>query len=68
MSEKVLITTTESIAGYQTVETFGEVFGLTTRSRNVISSFGQSVKTLVVAKSKGTPNYRILRVTKRLTV
>lgn len=53
MSEKVLITTTESIAGYHTVETFGEVFGLTTRSRNVVSSFGQSIKTLVGGEIKG---------------
>ena len=40
MSEKVLVTTTEAIAGYHVVETMGEVFGLTTRSRNVVSSFG----------------------------
>ena len=53
MSEKVLVTTTEAIAGYHVVETMGEVFGLTTRSRNVLSSFGQSMKAIVGGEIKG---------------
>ncbi|HJA24417.1 MAG TPA: heavy metal-binding domain-containing protein [Weissella thailandensis] len=53
MSEKVLVTTTEAIAGYHVVETMGEVFGLTTRSRNVVSSFGQSMKAIVGGEIKG---------------
>lgn len=53
MSEKVLVVTTETIAGYHVVETMGEVFGLTTRSRNVVSSVGQSLKTIVGGEIKG---------------
>jgi len=53
MSEKVLVTTTEAIAGCHVVETMGGVFGLTTRSRNVVSSFGQSMKAIVGGEIKG---------------
>ena len=53
MSEKVLVVTTETIAGYHVVATMGEVFGLTTRSRNVVSSVGQSLKTIVGGEIKG---------------
>ena len=31
----MLITTTNDLPGYEVVEVFGEVFGLTVRSRNV---------------------------------
>lgn len=45
--DKVLITTTENVPGYKVTDVYGEVFGITTRSRNMLSSFGQSVKTIV---------------------
>ncbi|WEA53908.1 heavy metal-binding domain-containing protein [Weissella paramesenteroides] len=51
--KKVLVVTTEAIAGYHVVETMGEVFGLTTRSRNVVSSVGQSLKTIVGGEIRG---------------
>lgn len=37
----MLILTTNDAPGYRVVEVYGEVFGLTTRSRNVFSSTGQ---------------------------
>lgn len=49
----ILITTTENVAGYRITKTHGEVFGLTTRSRNVFSSMGQSFKTIVGGEIKG---------------
>jgi len=36
----MLIATTNEIAGHETEEVYGEVFGLTVRSRNVFSQFG----------------------------
>lgn len=50
---KILIVTSENISGYKITQTFGEVFGLTTRSKNVVSDFGQSVKSLVGGEIKG---------------
>lgn len=48
MAEKsVLISTTENIPGHKITKIFGEVFGITTRSRNMFSTFGQSMKTIV---------------------
>lgn len=49
----ILVVTTENIAGYKVTETFGEVFGLTSRSRNAVSSFGQGLKSLVGGEIKG---------------
>ncbi|MGN1293786.1 heavy metal-binding domain-containing protein [Weissella soli] len=51
--QEILITTTENVAGYHVTETYGEVFGLTTRSRNVFSTIGQSFKTIVGGEIKG---------------
>ncbi|MDR1606265.1 MAG: heavy metal-binding domain-containing protein [Streptococcaceae bacterium] len=42
-----LTVTTEHIPGYKVVEVYGEVFGVTTRSRNVASNFLGSLKTIV---------------------
>lgn len=52
MSE-ILITTTENVAGYRVTKTHGEVFGLTTRSRNMFSTMGQSFKTIIGGEIKG---------------
>lgn len=43
----MIVSTTESIAGFKTTKTIGEVFGLTTRSRNVVRTIGASLKTIV---------------------
>ncbi|KRN75820.1 hypothetical protein IV73_GL000319 [Weissella kandleri] len=50
---EIKIVTTENVAGYSVTETLGEVFGLTTRSRNIFSSIGQGLKTIVGGEIKG---------------
>jgi uncharacterized protein YbjQ (UPF0145 family) len=49
----VLITTTNEIPGYSIDEVYGEVFGLTVRSRNLGSQFGAGLKSLVGGELKG---------------
>lgn len=46
-SKDVLVVTTENITGYKITKVYGEVFGITTRSRNMFSTFGQGMKTIV---------------------
>lgn len=41
------------VPGYQITEVYGEVFGLTIRSRNAASSFGASMKTIIGGELKG---------------
>ena len=49
----MLIATTNEIAGHETEEVYGEVFGLTVRSRNVFSQFGAGLKSMVGGELKG---------------
>ncbi len=42
----MLIVTTNEVAGYEIQEVFGEVFGLTVRSRHIGSQIGASVKSV----------------------
>jgi uncharacterized protein YbjQ (UPF0145 family) len=49
----VLISTTNDVPGYDVEEVFGEVFGLTVRSRNVGSQFGAWLKSLRGGELKG---------------
>src|SRR5436305_15282646 len=49
----MLIATTNEVAGHETEEVFGEVFGLTVRSRNVGSQFGAGLKSIVGGELKG---------------
>ncbi|MDQ8042957.1 MAG: YbjQ family protein [Solirubrobacteraceae bacterium] len=49
----MIIVTTNDLPGYSIDEVFGEVFGLTVRSRNVGSTFGASMKSLVGGELKG---------------
>jgi uncharacterized protein YbjQ (UPF0145 family) len=49
----VLITTTNDLPGYEVVEVFGEVFGLTVRSRNIGSQFGAGLKSMFGGELKG---------------
>jgi uncharacterized protein YbjQ (UPF0145 family) len=49
----MLISTMNDLPGYEIEEVFGEVFGLTVRSRNVGSQVGASLKSLVGGELKG---------------
>ena len=49
----MLIATTNEIAGHEIDEVYGEVFGLTVRSRNIGSQIGASFKSLVGGELKG---------------
>jgi len=43
----MLVSTTERVAGYEVVETLGEVFGITVRSRGLLGNIGAGLKSLV---------------------
>lgn len=45
-NDEILITTTENIPGKE-YEVIGEVFGLTTQSKNMIKDFGAGLKSMV---------------------
>lgn len=47
MDNGILAVTTNDVPGYEVVEVYGEVFGVMTRSRNVVSNFGASLKSIV---------------------
>ena len=49
----MIITTMNDIPGYQVDEVFGEVFGLTVRSRNIGSQFGAGLKSILGGELKG---------------
>jgi uncharacterized protein YbjQ (UPF0145 family) len=49
----MIISTMNDVPGYNIEEVFGEVFGLTVRSRNVGSQLGASLKSLVGGELKG---------------
>ncbi len=49
----MLIATTNEIAGHEIEEVFGEVFGLTVRSRNIGSQFGAGLKSIFGGELKG---------------
>jgi uncharacterized protein YbjQ (UPF0145 family) len=49
----MLIVTTNDIPGYRVDEVFGEVFGLTVRSRNAFSQMGAGLKSLVGGELRG---------------
>ncbi len=48
-----LITTTNEVSGHRVDEVFGEVFGLTVRSRHVGSQMGAAFKSLAGGELKG---------------
>lgn len=52
-NKAVLVVTTESIADYRVTKTLGEVFGQTTRSRNIFSNIGQQLKSIIGGEIKG---------------
>jgi uncharacterized protein YbjQ (UPF0145 family) len=49
----MVITTMNDIPGYEIEEVFGEVFGLTVRSRNLGSQLGASFKSILGGELKG---------------
>jgi uncharacterized protein YbjQ (UPF0145 family) len=49
----MLIATTNDLPGYDVEEVFGEVFGLTVRSRNVGSQIGAGLKSIIGGELKG---------------
>jgi uncharacterized protein YbjQ (UPF0145 family) len=49
----MIITTMNDIPGYEIDEVFGEVFGLTVRSRNVGSQIGAGFKSILGGELKG---------------
>ena len=49
----MIITTMNDIPGYAIDEVYGEVFGLTVRSRNIGSQFGASLKSILGGELKG---------------
>ena len=49
----MLITTANDIPGYEIEEVYGEVFGLTVRSRNIGSQIGAGLKSIVGGELKG---------------
>ena len=52
MSE-LIVTTMNDLPGYRVTEVYGEVFGLTVRSRHLGSDIGASLKGLVGGEIKG---------------
>ena len=53
MNDQVIVATTNDLPGYEIIETYGEVFGLIVRSRNVFSNFGASLRTVFGGEVKG---------------
>ncbi|MFT4246048.1 MAG: YbjQ family protein [Micrococcaceae bacterium] len=49
----MLISTTNDLPGWEIKYVCGEVFGLTARSRNVVSQFGAQLKALVGGEMQG---------------
>ncbi|MCD0446569.1 YbjQ family protein [Glycomyces sp. A-F 0318] len=48
-----VVTTTENVPGYEVLDTHGEVFGLTVRSRNLASDIGAGFKSILGGELKG---------------
>jgi len=53
MIGRMLIATTNDLPGYVVEEVFGEVFGLTVRSRNIGSQLGAGLKSILGGELKG---------------
>ncbi|MGH2977059.1 MAG: YbjQ family protein [Gaiellaceae bacterium] len=49
----MIVTTMNDIPGYEVEEVFGEVMGLTVRSRNIGSQFGAGLKSILGGELKG---------------
>jgi uncharacterized protein YbjQ (UPF0145 family) len=51
-AKDILVVTTENVVGKEVDQVLGEVFGLTTRSKNVVADIGASLKTIVGGEIK----------------
>jgi uncharacterized protein YbjQ (UPF0145 family) len=51
--DEVLVVTTNDIPGYKVIETYGEVFGLIVRSRNLFNNIGAGFRTVFGGEVKG---------------
>jgi uncharacterized protein YbjQ (UPF0145 family) len=51
--ETMIVTTMNDIPGYEVDEVFGEVMGLTVRSRNIGSQIGAGLKSILGGELKG---------------
>jgi uncharacterized protein YbjQ (UPF0145 family) len=49
----MLVTTTNELPGYEIEEVYGEVFGLTVRSRNLGSQIGAGLKSIMGGELRG---------------
>jgi uncharacterized protein YbjQ (UPF0145 family) len=49
----IVVTTMNDLPGYRVTEVYGEIFGLTVRSRHIGSDIGASLKGLVGGEVKG---------------
>ena len=47
MDDKILVVTMNDIPGYKVVEVYGEVFAVLVRSRNMFSTIGAGLKSIV---------------------
>jgi uncharacterized protein YbjQ (UPF0145 family) len=52
-TQQVIVTTMNDIPGYDVDEVYGEVMGLTVRSRNIGSQFGAGLKSIFGGELKG---------------
>lgn len=53
MDHEVIVVTTNELPGYEVVETYGEVFGIIVRSRNLFSNIGASFRTIFGGEVRG---------------
>jgi uncharacterized protein YbjQ (UPF0145 family) len=51
--DEIIVVTTNDMQGYEVVETYGEVFGLIVRSRNLFSNIGANFRTVFGGEVKG---------------
>jgi uncharacterized protein YbjQ (UPF0145 family) len=52
-NDEILVVTTNDIPGYEVIDTYGEVFGLIVRSRNLFSNIGANFRTIFGGEVKG---------------
>src|SRR5215813_9458826 len=53
MENGMLVVTSNEVPGYQVTHVYGEVFGLTVRSRNAFSQMGSGLKSIFGGELKG---------------
>ncbi|HET7827365.1 MAG TPA: YbjQ family protein [Candidatus Saccharimonadales bacterium] len=53
MKDEIMVVTTNDLPGYKVTATYGEVFGLIVRSRNIFSNIGAGFRTIFGGEVKG---------------